>query len=216
MNGDGYDDVVIGSAGGNLYIVFGKAAADWGYTHNLYYDGEASYVAEYEDDFDAISTAIIGDMNDDGYDDFLCGAPFNDDGGTSNGKVYLLLGKPDGWQQHANINTAEASFVGTIRSGLAGYTVDGIGDVNGDGIPDFVIGARDGGKIYVFFGRRNVDWGINCSIDQADVILEGEPKNGWTGWRVAGAGDVNADGYADFLVGAPFHDQLRTDAERFT
>ncbi|MBN1349620.1 FG-GAP repeat protein [candidate division KSB1 bacterium] len=204
VNGDGLKDMLIAAGGGNLYVVFGRSNPNWGYTFDLYLDAEASYSQEFEDDFDAVSTAFIGDMNGDGYDDFLCGAPFNDFGGTNAGKVYLILGKAAGWQKHANIGNADASFYATQPSGTFGYSVDGVGDVNGDGIPDFAIGARDAGRIYLFFGRNSVDWGANFDASQADIILNSEPGGGWTGWRVSGVGDVNADGFADFAIGAPY------------
>ncbi|MBD3288242.1 hypothetical protein GF337_05510, partial [candidate division KSB1 bacterium] len=92
------------------------------------------------------------------------------------------------------------------------YSVDGVGDVNGDAIPDFVIGARGSKKVYLFFGRRNVDWGRNFSLGNADVTFYSTQWNDWTGWRSVGAGDVNGDGLNDILIGAPKHNQDGGDA----
>jgi hypothetical protein len=207
VNGDGLDDFLIGAADGYLYIVFGRSVANWGMDFILYDSADAWYEQENAEDAAGLSNAIIGDMNGDGYDDIICGAPYNDYGGDDAGKAYLILGKATGWQRGINLNKADASFYSSYGSGLVGYGVDGVGDVNGDGIPDFAIGARGQGKVFLFFGRKNVNWGKNYDINLADVIFVNEQYGNYTSWRVSGAGDVNKDGYDDFLIGAPYHDQ---------
>ena len=87
-----------------------------------------------------------------------------------------------------------------------------ISDITGDGIPDFAIGARGEGKVYLFFGRHDVNWGFNCNVNQADVVFTKEQYDDWTGWRVSRAGDVNADGFDDFLIGAPMYNSNGADA----
>jgi len=207
INGDGYDDILIGSTDGTLYLIFGKASVNWGDDCVLYDDADASFEEENQEDQAGQSSAIIGDMNGDGYDDFICGAPYNDYGGTDAGKAYVILGKADGWQKGVNLDRANASFYGSYGNGLVGYCVDGVGDVNGDNTPDFAIGARGEGKVYLFFGKRSVNWGFNYDINYADVVFTPEQYGNYTGWRVSGAGDVNGDGYDDFLIGAPYHDE---------
>jgi len=211
VNGDGYDDFLIGSSDGTLYVILGRAAADWGYDFVLYDHADASYEEENEEDQASLSNAMVGDINGDGYDDFICGAPYNDYGGDDAGKAYLILGKADGWQRGVSLANAKASFYGSYDNGLLGYCVDGVGDVNGDNIPDFAIGARGEGKVYLFFGRRSVDWGFNCDVDAADVVFSREQYGNYTGWRVSGAGDVNGDGYDDFLIAAPYHDEFDSE-----
>jgi len=207
VNGDGLDDMLIGAADGYLYIVFGRTAADWGMDFVLYDDADAWYEEEGDEDQAGISNAIIGDMNGDGYDDIICGAPFNDYGGGDAGKAYIILGKATGWHQGVKLNKSDASFYRSYGGGTFGYCVDGVGDVNGDDIPDFAIGARNEGKVYLFFGRTNVNWGQNRDANSADVIFATEQHGNYTGWRVSGTGDVNGDGYDDFLIGAPYHDE---------
>ncbi|MBN1349598.1 FG-GAP repeat protein [candidate division KSB1 bacterium] len=214
INGDGYDDMLIGAPAGDenvfenpghLYIVFGRARANWGFDFVLPYSADASFTGENQHDLAGISTAIVGDINGDGYDDFVCGAAFNDYGGTDAGKVYLFLGKSGGWARGVNLNQAHASFYGPAYNSQAGYSVDGVGDVNGDGIPDFAIGARGEGAVYLIFGRRDVGWGKNVRLSQADVIFYRYDYRDWSGWRVSGAGDVNGDGFDDILIGSPIN-----------
>jgi len=207
VNGDGLGDMLIGAEDGFVYVVLGRSTADWGNNFILYDYADARYEAEQEEDGAGMSVAIIGDLNGDGYDDFICGAPFNDYDGDDTGKAYLILGKASGWERGVNLSQANASFYGTENGGLVGYCVDGVGDVNNDGIPDFAIGARGAGKVYLFFGRRSVNWGKNCDVGTADVIFTTEQFGNYTGWRVSGAGDVNGDGFDDFLIGAPYHDE---------
>jgi len=132
VNGDGLDDMLIGAADGYLYIVFGRTAADWGMDFVLYDDADAWYEEEGDEDQAGISNAIIGDMNGDGYDDIICGAPFNDYGGGDAGKAYIILGKATGWHQGVKLNKSDASFYRSYGGGTFGYCVDGVGDVNGD------------------------------------------------------------------------------------
>jgi hypothetical protein len=216
INGDGFSDMIIGAPAGDdlvpeypghVYLVFGKSNPDWGSYFELPSNADASFDGENQQDLAGLSVAFIGDINSDGYDDIICGAPFNDYGANDAGKAYLILGKANGWQRGLNLNKADASFYGSYDSGLVGYGVDGVGDVNGDDIPDFAIGARGEGKVYLFFGRKSVNWGKNYDINRADVIFVSEQDGNYTGWRVSGAGDVNKDNHDDFLIGAPYHDQ---------
>ena len=220
INGDGYDDILIGAPAGNeivienpghVYIVLGKASPDWGDHFVLPQNADASFDGEDQHDLAGLSVAFIGDMNGDGHDDIICGAPYNDYGRTDAGKAYLILGKPDGWTRGINLSQANASFYGTSYGGLVGYSVDGVGDVNGDDVPDIAIGARGECKVFLIFGRQSVDWGFNYHINQADVIFYSTQYNDYTGWRVSRAGDVNADGFDDFLIGAPLYNYHASD-----
>ncbi len=221
VNGDGYDDFIISAPAGDdnvpqnpgyVYIILGKANPNWGHNFVLEDGADAYYAGENPHDIAGISVAIAGDINGDGFDDFLVGVPYNDYSGIDAGKTYLILGKTDGWQRGVSLSEAHASFCGNVGNGLAGYSVDGVGDVNGDDIPDFVIGARGAKKVYLIFGRRDVGWGANFNLDNADVTFYGNQWNDWTGWRAAGAGDVNGDGLNDILIGAPMYNQDGGDA----
>ena len=213
VNGDGYDDFIIGSAGyttripsysGRAYMVFGRPNADWGKSFSLPDHSDVIFSGVKANDQAGVGVSILGDLNGDGYDDLIVGSPLEDSAGENAGKVYLFLGRPN-WPKNVSLSSADASFVGPHAHKGTGYCVSRLGDVNGDGIPDFIIGSyNDPGEIYLIFGRRNVqEWGQNFSLANADVIFRSEfGPDAKTGFLVADAGDVNGDGYNDILIGA--------------
>lgn len=155
---------------------------------------------------DLAGTAIaVGDVDGDGQDDMLIGSPGNDDAGTDAGAVFLLLG--------ANVvapgSVSEgAEHLGAAAGDEAGASVAAAGDVNGDGLGDFLVGApenddggAEAGAAYLVYGSSSPG---SISLSVADV-LTGESSDR-LGRAVSAAGDVNADGYADLLIGAPLSD----------
>jgi len=200
VNGDGYGDVIVGAPydrldsdkEGVVSLFNGSSTGlpttpDWGAG-----GGQKGSL------FGA-AVASAGDVNGDGYDDLLVGAPGFIDGANKKGAAFLFLGPLDG------PGTAPAWFlIGDQKDSLFGAAVAGAGDVNGDGLDDFVIGApgqsvneTSEGAIFVFFGSDG-------SISQVpDWSCHGEQAAASLGTSVAGAGDVNGDGYDDVLVGVP-------------
>jgi hypothetical protein len=140
------------------------------------------------------SVASAGDVNGDGRDDLLVGAPGYDNGHTDEGRAYYYMGLASGPSSAASwtgeANSAEAEF---------GDAVAGAGDVNGDGYDDVLIGApgtsADSGAAHLYLGSST---GPDSA---ADSIFVGDGGSRM-GSAVAGAGDVNGDGYADVIVGA--------------
>ncbi len=215
VNGDGFDDFLIGAYGdedggdpdaGQTYLLLGKASG-WAMDTDLS-AADASFWGEDAEDWSGISVSGAGDVNGDGYDDFLIGAHYDDDGGNHAGQTYLILGKASGWAIDTNLSAADASFWGEDANDYSGYSVSGAGDVNGDGYDDFLIGAHyddDGGsgagQTYLILGKAS-GWAIDTDLSTADASFWGEDANDNSGISVSGAGDVNGDGYDDFLIGA--------------
>ncbi len=137
------------------------------------------------------------DLNGDGYPDLVVGAPL-----VQNGAVYIYFRGSDGLKPDVTLTGESGSQFGA--------SVASAGDVNGDGYPDLIVGASDAygntGRAYVFYGGPSL---VSKSAVVADVILTGEPSSAF-GTSVSGAGDVNGDGRADIIVGAPNYGALFT------
>ena len=104
-------------------------------------DSDASFWGEDANDRSGSSVASEGDVNGDGYDDILIGAPGDDDGGNGAGQTYLIFGKASGWAMDRKLSDSDASFWGEDSNDISGSSVAGVGDVNGDGYDDILVGA---------------------------------------------------------------------------
>ncbi|MBI5584300.1 MAG: FG-GAP repeat protein [Deltaproteobacteria bacterium] len=168
-----------------------------------------SFLGEAKFDHSGMRVAYAGDVNRDGYEDFMIAAPNNGEGGNNAGKVYLMLGSPRGWQANQSLaSAAPVIFIGEEANDNAGLAIGFIGDVNGDGLDDILIGAPNNsengvhtGKCYLFLGRKS--WESAYNLSKADVVFLGEREGDRSGAAVSYAGDVNGDGLSDFLIGAP-------------
>jgi PGF-CTERM protein len=164
----------------------------------------ASFLGESSPDFSGIDVSGAGDVNGDGYDDFLIGAVQNDEGGTRAGQAYLILGKGSGWEMDTSLSNADASFLGEDDFDRAGG-VSGAGDVNGDGFDDILIssyedeeGGYNTGQVYLIFGKES-GWAMDTRLSNADASFLGKEEKDRLGGPV-GVGDVNDDGYDDFMM----------------
>lgn len=171
-------------------------------------NADASFTGEATGDLSGHSVAGAGDVNGDGYDDFLISAIWNDEGETSAGQTYLVLGKASGWALDTNLSQVDASFLGEFNNDNSGYSVSGAGDVNGDGYDDLLIGAgyndegdNQAGQTYLILGKAS-GWSMDTDLSNVDASFIGESAGDQSGRSVAGVGDVNGDGYDDFLIGA--------------
>jgi hypothetical protein len=174
---------------------------------------DATLVGEEAYDHAGYSVSGAGDVDGDGHADLLLGAYDNSEGGGSAGAAYLVRGPVTGT---LDLSLADAKLVGDATSGYyAGWSVSGAGDVDGDGHDDLLIGAyldEEGGAYQAgaaYLVRGPVSGTV--ALSAADAKLLGEVEYDRAGWSVSGAGDVNHDGHADLLVGAPNHAYAGTD-----
>ena len=209
VNGDGLDDMLIGAAtnseggdfSGAAYLVLGTRTPKGTSLTGV----DAEYIGEAARDEAGSSVAGSGDVNADGYADFLIGAPGNSDGSLEGGAVYLLLGGPA--PASASLSSADAEYTGRAGDDAgAGTSVSGAGDVDGDGHDDVLIGACedneagfDAGAAYLVLGSTTP---AGESLSVADATYLGAAPADHAGWSVSGAGDVDADGHDDMLIGA--------------
>ena len=141
-------------------------------------------------------------MNGDGYADVIVGIHLYDAGFTNEGGAMIFHGGPSG-VGNGNPGNADAPLQGEqITETQFGYAVAGAGDVNGDGFDDVIVGAYlydsptlDEGSAFVFHGSATGIGSGNPASAAAE--LEGVTANKQLGSSVAGAGDLNGDGYAD-------------------
>ncbi len=212
FNGDGYSDLIIGAPGtwdrmpetpGWTYIIFGKKELDWGANCRLAFSADVKIEGEKSLDQFGYAVSFVGDINHDGFDDMICSAPYRNEYKKWDGKVYIILGNSAGWQDNDLVVTkAVASFFFPVENALTGYSVAGVGDVNQDGTPDFVIGVPGANVACLILGRPAVDWGYNFDLNNADYKFWGEFEGDYTGSWISAANDVNNDGHPDFLISA--------------
>jgi len=227
LNGDGLDDVLIGTIraddgvtldSGRTYVIYGSTSVMPAVLDTGSLIGSNGFVVT---DPDAggqagFSVSGAGDLNGDGIADLRIGAPGTTVGANANaGKTFVVFGQAAGFPAELNLSTLNGTNGFVIQGDAAdlelGFTGDAIGDFNGDGFGDLLIGAPQSntavnpGKAYVVFGQAGA---FSASITPADL----DGGNGFTvlgvdpgdlaGFNVAGVGDVNGDGFDDLLIGA--------------
>ena len=232
INGDGFDDVIIGAPYadspdvddwiGEAYLVFGHATPFDSKVELEHLDGNDGFVVRTGRSYDRLGWSVnaAGDINRDGFDDFLIGARV---GGVEedlySGQVYVLFGSDKAFDSEWTLDGLDGSD-GFVLKGMhafdqAGFSLSTAGDVNRDGYADILIGAygaeqqngelQETGEAYVFYGRSGT---FDASFELSELngingfILKGNQADGRIGWSVASAGDVNGDGYSDLILGA--------------
>ncbi|MCC8997064.1 MAG: FG-GAP-like repeat-containing protein, partial [Nitrosomonas sp.] len=224
VNGDGYDDMIIGSSyGGNnptnagsSYVVFGKASGFSATLEMSSLDGTNGFRLDGITKYDtAGNVSSAGDMNGDGFSDILIGAPATDINGDASGSSYVVFGKSSGFDAVMNLADLNGTNGFTINGESAGdylgRSVSNAGDVNGDGFGDILIGARGAdhngdysGSVYVIFGKSI---GFSATLDLANLAsdagfrIDGLKAGDSLGINnVSSSGDINKDGFDDLMV----------------
>jgi len=127
-------------------------------------DADATFYGIDANDRSAFCISSAGDVNGDGYDDLLIGAPYADPGGGSEGETYLVYGSAAGLSGAFDLANADVTFDGIDAEDWSGYSVSSAGDVDGDGYDDMLIGAYGAdpggdsaaGETYLIYGQSDV------------------------------------------------------------
>ncbi len=223
VNGDGFDDLIVGapdgddnsSDAGESYVVFGKSSGFSSAIDLSSLNGTTGFrlngVSSSDDSGESVSSA--GDVNGDGFDDLIVGAPDGDDNGSDAGESYVVFGKSSGFSSAIDLSSLDGT-TGFKLNGIdsddhAGSSVSSAGDVNGDGFEDVIIGAGNSSystnESFVVFGKSG---GFSSAIDLSSLNgttgfkLNGIDNRDYAGYSVSSAGDVNGDGFDDVIVGA--------------
>lgn len=241
VNGDGLADVIIGAAGanpygrndaGSSYVVFGKTDNGLVLLSALGTFGDKSgFRIDGIDNYDASGTSVAGagDVNGDGLADVVIGAhqawPGNR---ASAGETYVVFGKSSNGTIALSAlggvgNTDGFRLDGVDQADRSGRSAAGAGDVNGDGLADVIVGAygadppgrTGGGETYVVYGKSSATTVALSAVGPpggtVGFRIDGPATGEYSGFHVAGAGDVNGDGLSDVVVGAPFADAGASD-----
>jgi hypothetical protein len=231
FDGDGLKDIVIAVVtntihsrynAGAVYVMFGSAQLGAGGMIDMFSfqsgsDGFRIIGAADTDEFGG-TVAGGGDINGDGYDDVLAGSRRHNPGGRSEaGAVWVIFGRPKG-STFADIDLASLptglgiKIIGADASNWL-YTTAIVGDMNGDGFDDIVLGAQlnsgngyQAGRAYVLLGKSSwSSFDINDLVYTVNgapnaFVVSGGDSNSQLGQYVGTAGDFNGDGYSDALV----------------
>jgi hypothetical protein len=204
----------------SMALVMGSASAEFGPTIELSSlngtNGFALNGANAGDESGA-SVSVAGDINGDGLDDLIIGAPYATGGAAYAGKSYLVFGSqslPDPLYLSTINGTNGIVIVGESMFDFSGASVSAAGDINGDGFGDVVIGApsaspdaSNSGASYVVFGTdQGLPHPLNLSaIDGTNgIVFNGVNAYDESGTSVSAAGDINGDGIDDLIIGAPY------------
>lgn len=231
LNGDGLDDFAVGagfadgggSNRGRVFVIFGKST---GFPTNLSLgnlgSGDGFFLnGEADSDYAGASISAAGDVNHDGFDDLIIGAALANAAGTDRGRAYVIFGTPHSFPSQIDLSSLDGSTGFIINGGAdgdqLGSAVAGAGDINGDGKDDLLIGAQkanaggtDRGQAYLIFGHDmpfSATFNVSSLNGTNGFALNGIANSDYAGAAVAGAGDVNGDGFDDLLIGA-FHANL--------
>ena len=222
MNGDGLDDLVFSAPrsdseqpdSGTVYLIFGQtdlAELDLetlSPSQGIRIQGASAF------DVAGVAIASAGDVNGDGFEDLIIGAPYSQNTQTWAGESYLIYGGPDLSSLDLSALNSSQGFrlTGSEFGARSGFSVASAGDVNGDGLDDLIVGAFGAtgadyyaGASYIIYGSQNSqDVSLATLTPEQGFAILGASFGEISGWSVDGAGDVNGDGFDDVIIGAPW------------
>jgi hypothetical protein len=219
INGDGLDDMIVGANfaspngtySGASYVVFGRGGGMGANLDLSTLDGTNGFKLSgvLARDEAGVNVSTAGDINGDGFDDLIIGAPWSNANNTlKSGQAYVVFGKAGGFAANLNLSTLNGtngfSFTGGAQNDSSGRRVNNAGDVNGDGFDDMVIsggGNATNAPAYVVFGKAtpfaaNINLSSLTGLDGFRITGVGNNTT-----PISSAGDVNGDGFDDILIG---------------
>lgn len=200
VNGDGFADLIAGASRHTEFLEKEGAAFLFLGSRTGLPDAPSwsAFGGATNSEFGDFITAP-GDVNGDGFPDVLVGAPAYSANGQPTGRVSLFMGGPNGLSPSPTW-TAD----GITANSQFGQAISGVGDVNGDGCSDFVVGAPQRSSTDPLPGTVSLFYGSKGNMSTNPVwSVSGEAPGARFGTAVAGVGDVNGDGLNDVLIGSP-------------
>ena len=230
VDGDGLMDALVGSPhydptedanfNAGMATLFLGSTLEAGGT---LFDTEASLTIYGVDEMAGVGSSLgMSDVDGDGFDDLWIGANQGEVSGQDTGLVYLFYAANIQSQlsgKTLDTTSADLMLVGEGNYDYAGFSMANAGDVDGDSLDDWLIGAHkadaseeDMGKTYLLFAQSLAGLSGEQSLSNADVVFIGEGVEDFSGYSMAGGSDVDKDGLSDILIGSGNTDANGTDS----
>ncbi len=227
INGDGYDDILFAAQSANdynakdnggAYVLFGSATG-WG--SNVSLAGLAAagrgfrVTGAVDFDYAGYDATNAGDVNGDGYNDFLIAAYGDDEsanGTGAAGSAYLIFGRSTGWRDISLLQVQDFGIQIFGGAANSGFVWQQLGDVDGDGLDDLSYSNSNATTTTILYGNENFTSGSNIGVQHITDINDATPGN-----SIINGGILNATrgiALADTLIGNAGHDILTGDGGR--